>query len=111
MPILCDPKQQYPIVLESDKAKDRPPTFFAYALSGRQQMANTERIKQFRSDAEAFEFLPELIVSWKDLNDADGNTIPFDASRLADILTNVEAWELIRTIQQNEHLTIDEKKS
>jgi hypothetical protein len=111
MPILCDPKQKYPIILASDKGKERPPTFFAYALSGRQQMANTERIKQFRSDAEAFEFLPELVVGWKDLHDSDGNIIEFDALKLADILTNVEAWELIRIVQQNEHLNADEKKS
>ena len=111
MPILCDPKQQYPIVLESDKGKECPPTFFAYALSGRQQIANTDKIKQFRSDAEAFEFLPDLIVGWKDLKDADGIEIQFDPEKLVDVLTNKEAWELIRTIQQNEHLSVDEKKS
>lgn len=111
MPILCDPDQLYPIVLESDKGKESPPTFFAKALSGRQQQRNKETIQGFKSDFEGFEFLPSIIFGWKNVLNAEGKPLEFTIDNLMDSLVNHEAWELIRVVQSNGHLNVDEKKS
>jgi hypothetical protein len=111
MPILCDPDQLYPIVLDSDKGKENPPTFFAKALSGRQQQRNKEKIQEFKSDLEGFEFLPSIIFGWKNMKDSKENEIVFSSDAMMDLLVNSEVWELIRTVQSNGHLQPDEKKS
>lgn len=111
MPILCDPDQLYPVVLAIDKGKENPPAFLAKALSGRQQQRNRETIQQFKSDLEAFEFLPSIIFGWQNMKTTDGKDIPFSQEALTDMLINAEAWELIKAVMSNEHLQVDEKKS
>lgn len=82
------------------------PTFYADALSARQSIANANQIKTFTSDEQCFNLLKELIKDWKNVSDK-----PYEPDLLLDVLTTQEGWILLGKINNNEHVSPDEKKS
>ena len=117
MPKLLEPSQRFAVVLESDKDKpqETQPVFWALAVSARDGIALLEKIKtlagQDNADAEVFKILEGYIVDWSNMTPPSGDPIPFDKAKFQDLLTVEEAWELLRLIRNNNHLTIEEKKS
>jgi len=108
MPILLEPEQKYPIVLDRDESLDEQtrPTFFASAMSARQSFDIRKVIHSFSDDEQGFDLLQTLVIDWRNVKDED-----FSPDKLLDVLTTTEGWELLRKIVANDHVTASEKKS
>lgn len=122
MPLALEPGQSFPVVLESDKGKDNPPTFFACSCSMRDQRrisslnerwsdpSQIETVNQLYS--EAVDLLGELLTNWTGMVDPKtGAAIPFDPENVDLVLSYGEARELINLIRNNQFMTPEQKKS
>lgn len=114
MPISIEPNQLFPIVLDCDKDKPSPPTFWARSQSMRGQLRVAKVLDRWVTESEvtpeqlfsdAVDVLSEVIVRW------DGMPVEFSKDALWDVLTYQEARELLRKVAHNEHMTPEEKKS
>lgn len=92
MPICLDPNFTFELVLDSDAGKENATAFVYKALSCREWMAKAERCDQLTvgGGEELAKLAAFGLVAWKNID------LPFDADRLADILTPFEAYELIQ---------------
>ena len=121
MPIYCDPSAEYGIVLDSDKDKTNPPTFYYRPLT----MSETEMIGTVYDEWMNGKTQPTIkeqmavvrgsvttgLLRWENLNDRDGNPIPYDPSLIGDLLTPTEAiQDLLPKIMTASTLSHDDKK-
>lgn len=119
MPIALEPGKRWPIVLESDKGMSPEPTFYARALSMREQQRVAEVIDgakdKSRSAQEVFaenlECLKNVIIGWSHMVDENnGEMIQFDSNRLCDVIDFHECRELLGQVLINGHVSHAEKK-
>ena len=120
MPIACDPNSTFILVLKSDESKpaaSRPGFIFRY-LTGRQWKGIDEIQRESgktETNTEGYDRLIDgiktALVDWRNMTDRDGRAIEFDPSKLDDILTLAEAWELLFGILANTSLQKEEKKN
>lgn len=117
MPAFLEPNQTFPVVLEIDKEKpkDVQPTFFAVALSMREQrklLTMLDRLNEdyYKSHDDAFkdavETLSKVVTGWKNMG-----SLAFSPEAFEDVLSYTEARELLRKIANNQHVQLEEKKS
>ena len=119
MPIALEPGKRWPIVLESDKEMIPAPTFFARALSMREQQRVADVIdgakEKSKSNREVFnehiECLKTVIIGWSDMLDANtGEMMQFNLDRLDTIVDFHESRELLSKVLINGHVSTEEKK-
>ena len=119
MPRGLEPGVKLPIVLEADKAKDKPPTFYAKALSARAALpimaALDAAIESRLGTVEAIERVEEAIASglcgWDNLHDEEGNPIHYgNGTKLGDICDAGELCQLLAGIYNGGTLNADDKK-
>lgn len=120
MPICLDPNETYKIRLKSDdKMGDDAPIFYARAATMREHRLMADEMNDstgLNTIGEVFEsrigILRKWIVNWENMTDpASGAPLPYDPDKFEDVLTALEAHELIRKVMANDHLDYDEKKS
>lgn len=119
MPIALEPGKRWPIVLDSDKGMQPEPTFFARALSLREQQRVAEVIDgakdKTKTSGQIFEehlkILETVIIGWSHMRDANtGEMVQFNLDRLADIIDFHELRELLSKVLINGHVSHEEKK-
>lgn len=115
MPKSLEPNKEHPIVLDSDKAlpAESRPTFYVRSLSMRQQLALAEQLDDALKPEKAkdlfdrnCELLSSHITRWENM----GGFV-YGQCELQDVLGFEEARELLRKVQTNSHVSVDEKKS
>lgn len=115
MPKSLDATKDFAIILDSDMQKpiESRPTFYARAMTMRQQIDFSEAIDdamQAQTTEELFdrncELLSSKITRWTNMGEYE-----FGKTDLRDLLGFDEARELLRKVQANSHVTIEEKKS
>lgn len=117
MPIFLEPDHQFPVVLESDKAKpaESRPTFFAKSQSMRGQERIAEVLDLLSEDTDittqelfgrTCERLQAVLAGWKNMGGKK-----YNPEELRDLLTYSEARELLRLVAYNQHIDHEEKKS
>lgn len=115
MPKALEPNRDFPVVLESDMDKPAAtrPTFWVKSMSMRQQLDFAEQIdaaNDYDNTKELFdrncELIESKIVRWDNM----GGFVLGECD-LRDVLSYNEARELLRKIQANAHVSIEEKKS
>lgn len=119
MPLAVEPGTRYPMVLDSDKGKKDPPTFYTRHLSGREWMALTdlaEKIEKPENLAahlkDLFTALQQFLTGWDRVTDREGNALPFEERYFADALDPMEGSELFFKILEAQKLGYaDAKKS
>ena len=120
MPIALDPKQTFPIWLESDADKAPRPEFHFHALtiSDRQRVHRLpESIKTDESLTadeiveQSIGLFTDLCTGWSNMIDRKGKPIPYTPENIASVLLHEELWELLFSAAANSHLNHDEKKS
>jgi hypothetical protein len=123
MPIALDPQETFEIILESDKDKpqESQPRFIYRYLTCRQWRKlsgyrdELEKLKQDKSATidnvmnKTIEMASMNLVSWENIFGNDGELITFDKDKFEDIVTIIEANELIVKLS-NQGLTFDDKK-
>ena len=120
MPILCDPKSEFNLVLESDKDKENPPTFVYRPLSTREwkkvgSVFDQMNRGQATGIVEQIDIIMDAVsvglLRWENVFDRDGNEIPFDIKELDTILTPVEAsGDLMGKILSSGQMSHEDKK-
>lgn len=122
MPVLLDPNQQYPIVLDGDTGKDPQPVFFAKAQSMRSQRRIADLVDKWSQPdesttvaslfTESVTLLGEVLVGWENIVDPDtSKNIPYTTEAIEDWLTYLEVRELINKVMYNSHLDNESKKN
>lgn len=116
MPKFLEPDQRFPIVLEGDKDKANPPTFFAKSQSMRGQMQLNAKFDELIDHnkhqsteelfAEVVATLATVVIGWQNMGD-----IPFSVDAFYDVLDSTEAFELLRKVQYNQHVDLEAKKN
>lgn len=119
MPIACDPKETFTIVLKSDQGKpaDKQPRFIFRYLTGREwkecDRINEEAGKQ-KTNTEGYDMVISGIalglVGWENLTDREGEPIPYDPANLDLAITISEAWELLFSLLGTTRLQAEDKK-
>lgn len=117
MPIAMHPNKKFRIVLECDKNMDPAPCFVYPYLTGAQQESLVETYNRIDDTSDqtsnfnrTFEAAGRHLLGWENLTDADGNAIPFAADRLKEVVSVMEAIELINKLFNQQSLTLDDKK-
>jgi len=120
MPVLCDPKSEFEIVLETDKDIENPPTFVYRPLSTREwkkvglvfdQMNRGETSGIVEQIDIIMEAVSVGLLRWENVFDREGNEVPFDVKDLDLIITPVEASsDLMGKILSSGQMTHDDKK-
>jgi hypothetical protein len=116
MPISLEPDKRFAIVLDSDidKPKESRPTFWAKSQTMRGHESVLEAIEfMYKPDATVAEVfksvcdkLTEVIVGWDNMG-----PFVYGQHGFAEVLTHLEALELLRKVGRNSHLEPEEKKS
>lgn len=116
MPISLEPDKRFAIVLDSDmdKPKESRPTFWAKSQTMRGHESVLETIEfMYKPEvtvAEVFKVvcdkLDEVIVGWENMGQ-----FVFGQHKFGEVLTHLEALELLRKVGRNTHLEPEEKKS
>ena len=103
MPLALDPNQVFQVVLECDKEKPKAkrPYFSIRFLSGRDLLEVDKldaRVDTAKTGRQALEFIYDIlhlgIAGWGNIKDRTGKEIPFELSRLGEILCLKDAAEL-----------------
>lgn len=119
MPIALEPGKRWPIVLDSDKGMNPEPTFYARALSMRDQQRVAEVIDgakdRSRKSADIFDehlkCLETVIIGWSNMVDENsGEMVQFDMNRLPDLVDFHECREMLSKVIVNGHVSHEEKK-
>jgi len=122
MPVLLEPDQKYPIVLEGDIGKDPEPTFFAKAQNMRGQTRIATLVDEWSKPDEgttvvslfdaAVELLGDVLTGWKNMIDpVSGQPIEYSVEQLREVLTYNETRQLIRAVMYNTHIDAESKKN
>lgn len=119
--IATDAKGKLEISLSTDAQtpEDRRPVFVSHVLSSRESARVAKMGEQAGKlediDAEedkVVEAVATVLTGWRNVRDRGGNDVGFDPSRLRDLLTRAELWELFNKIVSTSRLTEqDAKKS
>ena len=101
MPITTDPNARIEIILDSDKEKDKPPTFIYRALNGREwrevakvfDALQSGKVSGMSAQLDAiYETVSIGLLDWKNMFDPEtGNEIPFKKEDVDLILNPIEA--------------------
>ena len=119
MPRGLEPGIRLPIVLDVDKGKENPPTFYAKALSARAALpisaALEHAIETNLGSDDAITRIEEAIKTglcgWENLNDASGQPIHYgNGTALGDILDRQELCQLLAGIYSGGNVSPDDKK-
>ena len=105
MPICSDPQREpasFHLDIDEPIAEAERPTWLARFITCRQSQRIAELMRS-SADAEDPEGEVEavltaislIVVGWRNVTDAAGQTVDFDLDRLPDLLTNIEIWELM----------------
>jgi hypothetical protein len=115
-----EPGIRQPFCLDYDKGKPtgERPTFYAPAMSLRQQIEWANKYDQFvetrhenpQSVLDAMLDLLSCFVDWENVK-VDGKAIPFALQSFPDVVDRQEAMELIGKVIYGDDPTPDEKKS
>lgn len=116
MPISLEPDKRFAIVLDSDmeKPKESRPTFWAKSQTMRGHESVLGAIDSMHAPeatvADCFNAvcakLDEVIVGWENMGE-----FIFGKTSFREVLTHLEAMELLRKVGRNTHLEPEEKKS
>lgn len=115
MPIALDPKQTFPLWLESDADKSPRPEFQFKALTIRDRRKPFELSDSFRSneaitaeqiETQSIELFMSLCTGWSNMG-----SHKYSAESIKDVLTHGELWELLFAAANNSHVSHEEKKS
>ena len=124
MPLALEPDQTIEISLKSDESKplETRPAFIVRFMSSRDR----NRLRDLYAEAVDFDmkgdyesFIKNMVsifqislVGWHHLKAANGDYIPFDPTRLPELLTDVEILELARLVYAKTELEeLDRKNS
>lgn len=121
MPLILDPEATFEVVLDYDKKKDKKvrPVFVFKYLSARQWKKLAEIHDNFIEWSKigtdsilnhTFEGLRMVMVDWRNMKTAKGESIEFDMEKLEDMLTPSEADELLIAAVQQAPSVEDKKK-
>ncbi len=119
-PIAVDPEATFDVVLESDKGKDRPPTFVFRQVTCRKwrelaELADQIETRKLGTAVEGLDVtlkaLRSTLIGWRDMAGLDGVEIPFDAEKIEDLLTMREVTELMYAGLEGSQPTPDELKN
>ncbi|RKY05687.1 MAG: hypothetical protein DRP56_08735 [Planctomycetota bacterium] len=112
-----DPNQKNRIVLECDAGKDPAPCFVYPFLTGRQQrllMDDYEKIDNSGSHSEnldrTFKTAAKFLTGWENITGPDGSVVVFDRATLEDVVSVLEAMELINKLFLQQKMSFDDKK-
>ena len=117
MPLAIDPNALFRIVLNSDKDKEKPPTFVYRYLTGRQWRSIAE-IQDKMDESGSIPILVDSVykavatglVDWENMIDRQGEKIKFDTKKLEDMVGVIEAQELIVKLLKQTPDDNDKKK-
>lgn len=121
MPISIEPGQGFPLSLIRDKSKPEAtrPTFFAksQSMGGFRRCAAALDIihegdrKLTECHDAIIEQLGKVLTGWRNVVDPDsGQPIDYSPAAIGEVLTYMEAREILYDIASNAHVTEDEKK-
>ena len=116
MPIGLDPQATFNYILESDRGKEKAPTFKIRFLTGRQWRTISQVEKDLQAATDGTEVLDHslkiiniAVIGWENMMNGDGKKITFGSMAFDEILTISEIMELMHTsIRQIP--TIEDKK-
>jgi len=120
-PLALDPEARFELVLETDLEKEWPPFVFRHLPCNdyRRLAEQADRLDQLQADPDSTpgQVLDELLglvrlplVDWKHMVDPATGTIPYDPSRLGDLLTVSEVMELLVRLRDEMALGVEAKK-
>jgi len=118
MPLTLEPNATYEYILESDRDKPTPQPVFVFRFVTCREWRDLVALEDvFDAGTTAIEKLSAMLaavktslVSWRHVTTTDGVTIDYDPERLEDIVTQVEASELMRAALRNQQPTEQDKK-
>jgi hypothetical protein len=119
MPIAIDPQTRIPVVLDSDKDKENPPTFYVRPLTMREMRSADsidERVQAAAKVPGEDTYAPLVdgirmgLVDWAYITGLDGKPIPFSLESIEDVLSIEECFELMRKIIHSASLLREDKK-
>jgi hypothetical protein len=106
MPRALDPRQRFPIVLESDKGKEPECRFWFKYLTGAEFMQVDETARKTESaktdielHAHVYTALRIGLVDWQGIVGLDGKPIPYQPANLECIIDPIEAIELLAKLR------------
>ena len=121
MPRGFEPGVRLPFVLEDDKGKDNPPTFYLRALSARESVPVNEVLDRAISAGglDTIERIEEVenmitanLLGWSNLFDSQGKPIEYgNGTKIGSICDKRELCQLLAAIYNGCWLTVDEKKN
>ncbi len=103
MPVRFKPGQSIPLTLKADRKDANPAKFFVRSLTGAEAMDFAELFDRAnvakKSGRDAIKYLFDsfrsVLLSWSGLVDEQGAEIPYDPSKLEDLIGINEVRELI----------------
>ena len=104
MPLACDPHAAVRVILSTDRDKPNPPTLLYRHLSYRQWI-ELQHLQDTLSGADAdqvicaqLDWLKRGLVGWERMPDPEApeRCLPFDADRIADLVTMYEVQEILQ---------------
>jgi len=120
MPVICDPKSDYKIILESDKDKESPPAFIYRVLNTREwkkvgQVYDDINNGKTKGIVEHLDIIMDAVstglIGWENIFDREGNAVPFCVENLDLWVTPMEAsQDLMQKILSSGTLSNDDKK-
>lgn len=117
MPIATEPNKRYPVILTADHDKERPPTFWARALSCREWMEvepiaeSAEHAEDLRGHLKALlQALFIVLCGWDNVTDRNGQALPFEERFFPDALDPFEARELLFACMEAQRLGHEDAK-
>lgn len=119
MPAALDPKNKFTIVLldDQEKPEGKRPGFIYNFLTGRQwfRVAQVqEELPESKNMARVMDLVFNAarigLVGWENITGLDGKPIEFDPDKLEDVLTLVEAQELVVALESEGSLGSQYKK-
>lgn len=122
MLIAMDPSETVDVVLSGYEKLDKPPTFVCRMPTARERTKMNRLVQQAlehetagepeKTDEDLAGFFALALVTWKNVQDRDGKEVPFDPTKLGDLLTWHELWELRGLCWNHTHLSeLAKKKS
>lgn len=111
MPRALDPNDTFDVVLDSDKNKDPQPTFVFRAATGRQWRQMGIALDKPGVEVGAYcdhlyDAVKTTLTNWHGMND-----IAYDQEKLEDLITPIEAREILHKVLEQGVLSPEAKKN
>jgi hypothetical protein len=117
MPLAADPNATQRIVLAADESKNPQPAFVYRVLTYRKWsylQSLMDNLKNESADTaikKQFTALADGLIGWENMTDPEtGHPAVFDPDRIPDMITMMEAQEILMKRLQGSVPTIDDKK-